>query len=493
MARLAEREGNAARAERSAYEEANRQAQAEALARGEADQARAAAQAETYRALLSQVMAQRAGRQPGWRDHALAGLARLALMPTPRRDLPELRTEAAASLATPDIQLVTRIELPGFDLRSLAFSPDSRSLVTVRFEKGLDFWDVRGQRHLAAVKDLKVTDTECDQVVYLPLGQGLAVATRDRGVVFTYMNFTSVTRAAITRGARQPTRLAIDADGHRIAVAWTDGGGITVHDTATGALLDTFKDSLFALSPDGHWLARQENDLVVLHAIGLNEPQVVLGRADRIRSFDFSPDGAMLAGASFDHSTILWDVTKREKFGVLRGHREAVNDVAFSPDGKWIATVGGDYTARIWEARTGQLLATLPGSAWVGQVVWSPDSEYLATTTDSHQSVFLYRITGRNHVQQWLTGHRFELTCVAAHPRLTRFATFGVKELITWDVSARRTCLHLTETEPLIGTRRGLQPGRIVSGDSQSVAFWRSPDPGPGRGLGYNSGPDRRG
>ena len=137
MSLLAEQRGNAARAERSAREDANRQAKAESLARVDADQARAAAEkdratalAETYRARLSQVKALRAGRQPGWRDEALADLARLAVMPTPRRDLPELRTEAAATLATPDIRLVARIELPRHNLRSIAFSPDGRTLVT---------------------------------------------------------------------------------------------------------------------------------------------------------------------------------------------------------------------------------------------------------------------------------------------------------------------------------------------------------------------------
>ena len=107
-----ERSSRAAIAERSARQEASRQAKAEATARGEADQARAAAQAETYRAMLSEVKALRAGHQPGWRDEALANLARLAVMPTPRRDLFELRTEAAACMRTPDIHLVARLELP---------------------------------------------------------------------------------------------------------------------------------------------------------------------------------------------------------------------------------------------------------------------------------------------------------------------------------------------------------------------------------------------
>ncbi len=481
MSLLAEQRGNAARAERSAREDANRQAKAESLARVDADQARAAAEkdratalAETYRARLSQVKALRAGRQPGWRDEALADLARLAVMPTPRRDLPELRTEAAATLATPDIRLVARIELPRHNLRSIAFSPDGRTLVTAEYDMGLDFWDLPGQRHLATVDDLKVTDTECDQVVYLPDGQGLAVATRDRGVVFTDPQGLRTTRPSITRGASQPARLAIDGDGRRIAVSWMDGAGITVHDLSGGAILDEFKDSPFALSPDGRRLARLEDGMVVLHAIGKSQPRVVLGRAGPIRSLAFSGDGAMLAGASFDHTTMLWDVAKRESFGTLRGHRGTVNDASFSPDGRWIATASGDYTARIWETRTGQIIATLPGSAWIRQVVWSPDGDHFATTTHSHQTVFVYRITGRDHVQQWLTGHVNELLSVAAHPRRDVFATYGVRELITWDVSARRPIPRRLGSEPLIGTVVAYSPdGSLLATSSWSTAGLR--------------------
>ncbi len=83
--RLAEREGQSAIAERSARQETD-------LALKTAETARNAAQAETYLALLSEVKALRFGHRLGWREEALANLARLTVMPTPRRDLVELRT-----------------------------------------------------------------------------------------------------------------------------------------------------------------------------------------------------------------------------------------------------------------------------------------------------------------------------------------------------------------------------------------------------------------
>jgi serine/threonine protein kinase/WD40 repeat protein len=456
---------NAKRAEQSQHEADQ--------ARAASEKSRAAAQAETYRAVLSEVRALRAGHQPGWREKALGDLARLAVMPTPRRDLPELRTEAAATLGTPDIRLVAKVELPSADLGSFTFSLDGRTLLTAGFQRGLDFWDVPGNGHLSFVEGLTVSQAGFDKAVYLPDGHGLAVGTRDHGVVFTDKHGIRTPRAPITQGASQPTKLAIDAEGQRIAVAWTGGAGITVHDVASGALLERFSDSAFALSPDGRWLAREENSEIVLLPIASGEPRIVLGRHGGAIALAFSPGGAMLAAAFHDHTTVLWDVAKREQFGTLRGHRERVLDVAFSPDGGWIATGSLDYTARIWETRTGQNVATLP-SAPVRRVQWSPTGDYLATCTHhSTRDVFLYKITGRQRVQQWLTGHRVELRGVAAHPRQERLTTSGYTELISWDLSVPRPAPIATGTNPGAVTSLAYSP----DGSLLATATWRGPDP----------------
>ena len=146
-------------------------------------------------------------------------------------------------------------------------------------------------------------------------------------------------------------------------MSWTDGAGITVHDTASGTLLQTFDgsgNSPFAVSPDGGWLARHELAEIVLHPIGSAGSRVVLGRHDGVSALAFSPDGALLVAACKDHTAMLWNVAGRQQFGTLRGHRERVTGVAFSPDGEWIATTSGDYTTRIWETRTGRLSPRSP-------------------------------------------------------------------------------------------------------------------------------------
>jgi WD40 repeat protein len=447
------------------------------LARGEKS-SRAAAEAETYHAVLSEVKALRAGR-----EEALRGLARLGGMATGRRDLPALRTEAAATLGTPDIRLAARVELLPEDLGSFAFAPDGRTLLTAGIKTGLEFWDVPRKSHRSSVAGLTVGESGFNTAVYLPGGDGLAVGTGDHGVVFADPHGIRTTRAPITVGSSRPTRLARSADGRRLAVAWADGAGITVHDLHSGVLLVRFEDAPparrpdgrpFALSPDGRWLAREEDSDIMLRPIASREPWIVLGRHGRVYGLAYSPDGSMLATASDDHTTVLWDVERRGQFGTLRGHRERVFDVAFSPDGEWIATGSLDYTTRIWETRSGQNVATLPGPGPTLRVCWSPAGDYLATSTHNARDVFLYGVTGRHGVQRWLTGHRVELRCAAADPHRERIATSGYTEVCYWDLSASRPAPVVMEPNPGAVTSIAYSP----DGSLLATASWLETTPG---------------
>jgi eukaryotic-like serine/threonine-protein kinase len=70
-----------------------------------------------------------------------------------------------------------------------------------------------------------------------------------------------------------------------------------------------------------------------------------------ITDLAFSPDGKLLATASFDHSVRVWDFEKRQRVSVLQGHLNEVWAAAFTRDGKSILTAARDGGVKLWPTR----------------------------------------------------------------------------------------------------------------------------------------------
>lgn len=74
------------------------------------------------------------------------------------------------------------------------------------------------------------------------------------------------------------------------------------------------------------------------------------GHSDDVYAVAWSPDGARIASASYDHTVQVWDAATGKTLYTYRGHSHWLESVAWSPDGRRIASGSKDKTVQVWQA-----------------------------------------------------------------------------------------------------------------------------------------------
>ena len=165
------------------------------------------------------------------------------------------------------------------------------------------------------------------------------------------------------------------------------------------------------------------------------------GHTASVHSVAFSPDGTILASASYDSTVKLWNVSTREHSATLR-HGKNVKSVSFSPDGTTVAS--GARDVKLWNVSTKENVATLEGhAARVSSVSFSPDGTLLASGADASEyslgdrTVKLWDVAARTNIAT-LEGHRRKITSVAFSPDGATLASVDyIYVLKLWDVATR--------------------------------------------------------
>jgi len=187
-------------------------------------------------------------------------------------------------------------------------------------------------------------------------------------------------------------------DGGRLAAA-DDGGGVSIWDARTGALLQRTKVHRGIAygahwSPDGRALVTCGADGIVnvLKSSDLSLMHKLLGHSQTVWDIALSPDGNLIASAASDATTRIWDLFRGKEVAVLEGHTNSVRAVQFSANGDLLASVSSEV--RFWRCHDWKPAALLPRQRTdgIGGIGFHPSRPLFAAKERELRQIDCYRI-----------------------------------------------------------------------------------------------------
>ncbi len=171
---------------------------------------------------------------------------------------------------------------------------------------------------------------------------------------------------------------------------------------------------------------------------GKPDPDRVLeGHTAPIASIAVSPDGKLIASASWDHTVRLWPIAGG-KPRVLEGHTQNVNGVAFAPDGKAVVSAGYDATLRIWPLVGGAAtIRTL--SMPLNGVAVASDGEMVAAGADGQ----LYFLSPAGELRGEAQASQTPIISLALSPDGKLVAAAGIRGSVAIVERATRKVQHV--------------------------------------------------
>ncbi|MBD2248333.1 NB-ARC domain-containing protein [Nostoc sp. FACHB-888] len=336
----------------------------------------------------------------------------------------------------------------------IAFSPDSRLLVSGGRDGTLRLWDVQdgqsihvleGHTHdvyglaISADNQLLISTGE-DQTVrlwHLQSGRNLKTLRGYTGGVHS-LSLSADGQLLASSGQNetiQVWRLQLDSNLPRLHPYKTF--------SSPTRRISSFSNVSF--SPGGQTLAINRHDeSIALWNIQTGHLNRWSAHSASIWTVLFSPTGQIVASSSYDCTVRLWDVQTHHCLHVLHGHQSAIRAIAFDKSGQWLASGSFDFTIRLWDVQTGECSRVLQGHTGAVFALAFDKSGHRLVSGSHDQTIRLWDVqTGE--CLKVLQGHTGAVWTVAISSQGNTLASGGVDQTIRlWDLQTGH-CLHILD------------------------------------------------
>jgi len=189
---------------------------------------------------------------------------------------------------------------------------------------------------------------------------------------------------------------------------------------------------------------------------------------DAVTCLSATPDGALVAAGSSDHTVRLWDLPGRKQKATLAGHTEAIHAVALSPDGQYVASAGRDFFVRVWDVATETPVLTHRTTSDWPAVLFGHDGKTLYQAGKDDKEIKFWDVETRR-VRDTLPHAR--VAALGLSPDGRYLAAGGVDAKV-WDLQTKKA---LVTIEGLRGMMRAVlltADGKTLITDSSKVTMY---------------------